>query len=496
MQNATWCAIRGDLREMPPSRDGLVPISRESRIAVMWAVALYGAVVSTVAILSKSSHAMLAAVFLLYLSVLFLPVVAPRFGTGWFHPLVFHSFWTFVRWVLPKTGVYAGALEFHPALPDYGPDELSSLVTYGLMLETLALAATYTGFLLVRSRPPRVRIEFSGSRFLVPGMLVAVLSSFAAFLVLTRHTGGLEGLLLQRGLRRDVRVGAVLGGQWYVVVEFLSIACLVWAGLRQDALRRPAFWGLFLGGLALKFAATGSRSGVVFPIVLCIIIWSIHHRRLPYVRVFAVALLGLISVGVLGQFRTATFTAASLDEIQLSVSVRDSLSRGVSTLVRYATTAHSFYPIIARVPAEVDLLYGSSYLTMLSAPIPRALWPEKPIAPGALASRVFYNDPYNAIPTGSVGEAYWNFHIPGVIMVFLLWGMCLKLLLNFWNYRVLGDGTLPFYVLALHYFQPNTDSFYGLLHSLIPALFFLCLYSGPPRLRLFRTVAERSRLAR
>jgi oligosaccharide repeat unit polymerase len=67
------------------------------------------------------------------------------------------------------------------------------------------------------------------------------------------------------------------------------------------------------------------------------------------------------------------------------------------------------------IPAQQDYLFGSSYLEALYFPIPRALWPDKPV--GAIVQVVGqFSDQSNGESFLEYGEMYANFGVAGVIV--------------------------------------------------------------------------------
>jgi hypothetical protein len=131
------------------------------------------------------------------------------------------------------------------------------------------------------------------------------------------------------------------------------------------------------------------------------------------------------------------------------------------------------FPILALVPHEVDFLYGSSYLAVLTLPIPKALWAEKPgLIPG-LVGQTFYGADIG-MPPGPIGEAYWNFGIPGVLIAFFIFGiLCKWLAATFCQYAT-EPVAISLYVMTLFLLsEPSGLSAVLWLTSLVPALLFL-----------------------
>jgi len=70
--------------------------------------------------------------------------------------------------------------------------------------------------------------------------------------------------------------------------------------------------------------------------------------------------------------------------------------------------------------------FGSSYLNLVTLPIPRQLWPEKPIQLSRRMRQKFWGDSTGGIPPGYFGEAYIAFGWIGVFAAALILGSLLS----------------------------------------------------------------------
>ena len=71
--------------------------------------------------------------------------------------------------------------------------------------------------------------------------------------------------------------------------------------------------------------------------------------------------------------------------------------------------------IIASRPTALELEYGKTLITWLYAPIPRELWPEKPLIQyGPIIGKYIYGLDGSGVPPGIIAELYWNFAIAGL----------------------------------------------------------------------------------
>lgn len=403
---------------------------------------------------------------------------------GWFHPLVLSSLWTLLSSVLPSSFLYINGLDNHVALSELSKEELNNLVTYNLILQTIALFLTYLGyFLLPKLRITKLYIHWKPPRHLMTKLIIIACISSIALLILSNVMGGLGSLLLERGIPENMRAAARLeGGHWNVLAKALTSACIVTLALKREMVKNIWFWALFVYALFLRFASTGSRGGVIVPLIMVLTIIMMQRKKIVYIRVIAMGVVAIMLVGALGSFREASWRVKSLEQISGKISVMDALEVGIDEFVEYKGKVAAIYPIIAKVPNEVDLLYGKSYLAILAAPIPRKIWPKKPQECGKLASTVFYGNPLSAIPPGSVGEAYWNFHFVGVVIVFVVWGMFLKFLADFYRTNYKERGIVALYVITILMLNPNGTSFYNWLHIFAQSFLCLIFFCGIPKI--------------
>ena len=69
-------------------------------------------------------------------------------------------------------------------------------------------------------------------------------------------------------------------------------------------------------------------------------------------------------------------------------------------------TAH----IINAVPETLDFQYGKTLTRWLAAPIPREVWPDKPVIhPGPIIGNRIYGQRVAGVPPGLIAELWWNF---------------------------------------------------------------------------------------
>ena len=84
------------------------------------------------------------------------------------------------------------------------------------------------------------------------------------------------------------------------------------------------------------------------------------------------------------------------------------------------------------IPRLADHQYGHTYFVQLVNPIPRFLWPNKPVGDAglelaALQDAVSANgEAYLTVSPGLLGEMYWNFNMPGIVLLSAFCGYLAK----------------------------------------------------------------------
>ncbi len=399
--------------------DPFVPISKRQRLLVVAVFALFLILV----LLARSNDPTpvgdwIPTYLTLYVALLAAPFVLFR-GAGWFHPVTFVALTSFVP-LIQRFSVYGWGLDWHQVLP-YRREELSELIEFQLLLNSLAIVSFYAGFFLTPKLPtPRFRFvdEPPG---LVRKLILFSAFSFLVFVIFLAARGGLDAHIAGWARGRH----AEFTGQHYKValMSLGGLCCWIWLAFRRNALTSPAFWVCTGIALVIAFLSMGSRSSAIYPVFIGLIIWMLRERRVVYLPVFVGLLAAIYVVGALGAFRRSGWEGETRWDAATDVGVVDTITGGAEgEIARRSSSGDVALAIFARVPDDVPLLWGTTYLEALSAPIPRALWPGKPGQVGGMAGRVFFGM-QAGVPPGAVGEAYWNFHIPGVIVVFLLFGM-------------------------------------------------------------------------
>lgn len=412
-----------------------------------------------------------------YMAVLLVPLIGYKRSYGWLHPLVFSSIMAFIQ-LVREYAKYVGGIEWHVALPGYNSMDLSNLIAYELVLQSIGVLAYYAGyFFLPTLRAPR--LSFRQPRHLNARMPMVIAISTVIFLVYLQQQGGLSAHLLSWGKSRHTS----LAGEFYFSL-FISVAayvCILWLALEPRTLRQPMFWLCAAVSLGMIFLASGSRGDVVYVVLVAIMIDMLRRQKIPATKLILFGLATMVVISVLGEFRRGTREQDGTGNVNTSafsgsLSLGERIIQGTGEVTGRGTTGDATLPILERVPDEIDLLYGESYLALLTLPIPRGMWTwgEKPPLIGGRVGRTFFGK-QGGVPPGAVGEAYWNFHIPGVLVAFLLFGgfhrWLAKVLTTYRNQAVIAF----LYVVTLWFVKPITTAISAWLYIIVPMIVLMSI---------------------
>ena len=237
---------------------------------------------------------------------------------------------------------------------------------------------------------------------------------------------------------------------------------LLVAAIRQGYLVMWASTMSLIAGVVFTLILQGARRHPMGILLGLMVVWHLGRSRLKTRTVIVLLLAGVLSVILLLPVRTSLGYIGLLELPAHSLETASQIQ--VGTLVREATEMiggfDSLLVLVKDVPSRVEPLWGSTYLKLLVFPVPRSVWPEKPAAFTEIIAALFYPSiPNLSITATIVGEAYFNFLLPGVLGTMVVIGMAL---------RRLDDWALSF----------PSDSLRLVLHGIVIVMSFE-VFRGP-----------------
>ena len=421
------------VQQEAPSR--FVPMTPEVRLLVLGYVIVYtvlipGMVDILYGPIGELRVARLAATLLLQ-GVTFLPLVFYRRSYGWLHPLIFPALMTLAVSVLKNPRSLAAPIFLfsavppeilsHEALRGWSQLAIASALLKTSLLMSFGLICYYLGF-FYGPRLPVPALRFPRPRHLALTLLSVSLFAGLVTAVFVQLRGGLIMQLLSFAFGRFRAMRGM--GPVTVLASSGTLGVLLWLAFDDRALRRPTFWLAATVSIPLGFIVSGSRSAVIYPIATFIMMFMLRSGRVPRARIILFGFFALFIIGFLGAVRRVLSPAGGTGSAAAAEQRRQTVISGAMAEAQAREENGGNVAVAAKVPSEVDFLYGQTYVATAFFWMPRAIWKDKPRGGGAMAANLLFgiSEEGGAVPIGGVFELYWNWFLPGVLVGMFLFG--------------------------------------------------------------------------
>lgn len=427
-------------------------------------------------------NALIPISFSIYIITIILSIITIGKSKSFIHPVIFFILWfELFKGFIPRFDIYLTGILDHRAV--YGISD-STVIVKHLLLSSLFTVSLTLGYFL-STRLKAIKFEFPKERHSTFKLLLFFLISFASFIFIIKGAGGIGAMLLQRGLANDERfLSQFDSGPLIVSVRILRYLCIAWLAVNIKTWRSPIFIFIFLCSLFMTFVVTGSRGGILLPIIIAAIITfsSLKLKKIPYTKVLLVSFFLLVILGITSQFREVSRGKSDVSEVELDSTTIEKVEKAIESITSYAVDGDGSFAVLAQVPSSENYLLGKSYLSIPFAVIPSNMLPfDKPQAGGKLTADILYNADNNTIPPKYIGESFWNFSYFGVFFIALFYGTSIGYLYKTLALNNYNPILFALYLLTIFSLQPTSDGFYAWLHTVIPVFIFIIFITGIPK---------------
>jgi len=229
---------------------------------------------------------------------------------------------------------------------------------------------------------------------------------------------------------------------------------LIWGMLYM----RNAFWLLFAWaisqprlGIASKIlllilltasiliaALTGLRGPILQVVMVPVIVYHYYRKPINLKSAIPLFFVFAFSLGILEHYRSLGQWLPS--ESLFSFTIRKFLD----TFVVF----DNFVLVLQHIPKRLGFLYGIPYLNLIFFPIPRAIWPGKPIYVDQILTRELISVGPELNTFTILGDFYSNFSWLGIIVGMLSWGVMWRVLYSYLIRNQKRPGAILIYAMA------------------------------------------------
>ncbi|MGI9597583.1 MAG: O-antigen polymerase [Acidimicrobiales bacterium] len=313
-------------------------------------------------------------------------------------------------------------------------DESPSYFIYPTLLVTAGLTMMAMAYVVMSGKQQVAAanlgtLQVSRRRLYAVTGLFAVLS-LVSFMLFVQGTGGfnLSSLSAKRTTISSVDVANDSTLRTFGELRYLSslgvvgylflLAALLSKGrkLRRGEIALAVTFLLI--NLLLPFYSS-SRSDTLVPILATVVMLARYGRRLNWRSVLPPAIALLLIFNTMTDLRSDdSLNPGSVLGLSVASEFVDNaaISRNFAD---FSKTSH----LVQRVPEDLGWRYGSTIAAFVVAPVPRSVWPGKPlISAGPIIGQKIYKQrtafglSTSGIPPGFFGEMYWNFGPAGILL--------------------------------------------------------------------------------
>lgn len=190
----------------------------------------------------------------------------------------------------------------------------------------------------------------------------------------------------------------------------------------QTRKNRFVLFGLFLLACIVPFVAS-ARGDILYLILGILVIRHYTKRAVSPKAMMVITVLFFFMLGAMGILRQQAYRGVDNVDVPLTESTINTLIYNAHFIGVGKTSV-----IIEEMPVTENYLFGKTYFLTFLAPIPRVLWPDKPVVRSGrfVGSNLYHKPTLSGVPPGVIGEAYMNFGWGGILVVMLLFGFVCK----------------------------------------------------------------------
>ena len=305
-----------------------------------------------------------------------------------------------------------------------------------------------------------------------------------SFYLLVQQSGGLGLTITDISRKRTASTEYIKNGAYLLFAAAVFRYILV---LHGDKVR--LLWLHLLVASMVPFV-TSSRSNLILWWLIIAVLYHYGRKRLPLRFMATLVPVVLLVYSLMLGLRTSAYSS----EVNLSdfLDIEQAIVTAIGgrDFADINTVAH----IVRTIPERYPLQYERTFLIFITRPIPRALWPAKPVNFGAFVSQELYGRPasFGIIPPSLIGELYASFHLPGVVAGMFIFGISLRIAYTYLINNLSSLSVVTYYAAILFstFKLVNFDINIGLSSILLFVIIFgLPLYwvsrEKPPRTGYF-----------
>ncbi len=350
---------------------------------------------------------------------------------------------------------------------------LISLV--GLLLFQLGYYSQSTRAMKI---PVLLRLRWIENRYRwIVGMFLIL--GFSAFCMLMQANGGM-GVFLEN--REAFRAGGLVGQgiMIFPATSLMALAALIYfIGNTKPLATR---WGVAKSILVLIIVLfpsflMGFRSFLLLPVLQFMVCWHYGYKKIPSIKLITLLFVIVITFTMYGISRAIPSGVAVSPTSIVDIVVQN------PELVYGVVSRSKGTEVVASVINTLDQTgdYDLSWMSLIEAAtivIPRLLWEDKPQASSVRfttyffsrdlqVSRGYHQEEWGGVSPTVVGELYWHFGWPGVVIGLYIFGRLARAVYSTLQQNRTNASVLIIYAIFYSSFAMFAEALQGYINGLV-----------------------------
>ncbi len=222
---------------------------------------------------------------------------------------------------------------------------------------------------------------------------------------------------------------------------------------------------------------TSMRGVTVYFLMSCAAIYHYVRRRIPVAVVLGAIFFAVAVSNVLLDYRATSNTSLQRGLSMERFRPTEVLEEHEQDRNRLSAMGVVFYTF----PDKHDYLAGESWFALITAPIPRWLWPEKKTAFIWRETYMMVHLVGAPVPVPYIGLLYANFSWPGIVLGMMGWGSVQRSLYEWLKRSRQDKSAVLLYANLLLVGSPTLFAFQAVIQYVLPLYVILVLISSRRR---------------
>jgi len=276
-------------------------------------------------------------------------------------------------------------------------------------------------------------------------ILILSLIGFICYAYYAHNGGGIKYMLSNPEQRWYIYEKVPAGGYALWGIELLPLSIYIWFVNYITVKKRLSFL-LYLLLICFIMATLGGRGRIIEIFLTMVLLYNYLIRRQTIIDIAKFLLIIVIPIIILFSIFIGNSSEENLQHASYLFSGE------------YFGGLASFMHILKYIGEGLGPYYGRTFISLLYYPIPRVLWPNKPVSAGRLILLPFYPNQGGGVGLSLTAELFLNFLFPGILIGMIFYGVISRAFYFYLKKNIKNRAVVLFYASVIFYWIVGLSS--------------------------------------